>query len=148
MSSHNNYADIFLQMGVVGIVALLWVVGSAGRLGVRLIASGIGDPFLLGFVCSSVGGIAAVVVAMMLGDWFTPFVYNQTLAGFSWTVQSWIFIGALCAVPTIIRREARRENPITVQQSVAPGVPRTHRGFGPVAVPAPASVIGVNRKHD
>jgi hypothetical protein len=105
LSTHNNYADIFLQMGVVGVGLLLWVVFSAGRLGIQLSWSGISDPFLIAFVRSAVGGVAAVIVAMMLGDWFTPFVYNQTLAGFSWTVQSWIFIGALCAVPSILRSD-------------------------------------------
>jgi hypothetical protein len=108
LSTHNNYADIFLQMGVVGLGLLLWVVVSAVRLGLRLSASGINDPFLVGFVRGVVGGVAAVIVAMMLGDWFTPFVYNQTLAGFSWTVQSWIFIGALCAVPAILLNEPDR----------------------------------------
>jgi hypothetical protein len=105
LSTHNNYADIFLQMGVAGIGIVLWILVSAGRLGVKLAASGIKDPFLNGFVHSMVGGIVAVAVAMMLGDWFTPFAYNQTVAGFAWTVQSWIFIGALCAVPTMLRGE-------------------------------------------
>ena len=126
LSTHNNYADIFLQMGVVGIGMLLWVVVSAGRLGMRLSASGISDPFLVAFVRSTVGGIAAVIVAMMLGDWFTPFVYNQTLAGFSWTVQSWIFIGALCAVPSILRNDRHRLS--TVRSPSSRQFPRAQRG--------------------
>lgn len=105
LSTHNNYADIFLQMGIAGIGIILWLLISAGKLGARLCAVGITDPFLRGFVHSTVGGIVAVGVAMMLGDWFTPFAYNQTIAGYAWTVQSWIFIGALCAVPTMLRGE-------------------------------------------
>jgi O-antigen ligase len=106
LSTHNNYADIYLQMGLVGIGVLFWVVVGTGRLALAIRKAGPSDPFVDAFVHSVIGGVAAVLVAMMLGDWFTPFVYNQTLAGFSWTVQSWIFMGALCAVPTILRDES------------------------------------------
>jgi len=105
MSTHNNYLDIFLQLGLVGISLLFLLLFSVSRLGLRLSASSM-DPFMRAFVRSVLGGVAAVAVAMALGDWFTPFVFNQGLAGFSWTVQSWIFMGALCAVPVIIRNEA------------------------------------------
>lgn len=102
MSTHNNYLDIFLQLGLVGVALIMALLVSVGRLAFRLSRSDLEDPFLLGFARSMTGGVVAVVVAMALGDWFTPFVFNQGLAGFSWTVQSWIFLGALCALPRVL----------------------------------------------
>ena len=43
---------------------------------------------------------------MMLGDWVLPFAYNQTIAGYKYTVYSWIFLGTLIALRPLI--EAQR----------------------------------------
>jgi hypothetical protein len=40
-----------------------------------------------------------MTVAMALGDWVIPFVYNQTLAGFRFTVHNWLILGALAGLP-------------------------------------------------
>ena len=108
-STHSNYIDLFLQMGVVGCAAFVWLVGAIAWVGYRLCTTRIGDSFLSAFVRSGLGGLAAVLVAMFLGDWFTPFVLNQGLHGFSWTVNSWIFLGALVAVPSIRRAGEERD---------------------------------------
>jgi len=104
-STHSNYIDILLQMGVVGCVVLAWLMGAIASVGYKLRATPIEDPFISGFVSSALGGLAAVLLAMALGDWFTPFVLNQGLHGFSWTVNSWIFLGALVAVPFVLNNE-------------------------------------------
>ncbi len=104
-STHSNYIDLFLQMGVVGCVAFVWMIGAIAWIGFKLCKiSTNADPFLAGFARSALGGLAAVLVAMFLGDWFTPFVLNQGLHGFSWTISSWVFLGALVAVPVILER--------------------------------------------
>jgi hypothetical protein len=104
-STHSNYIDLFLQMGVVGCAAFLWLIGAIACIGYRLHVTPIEDQFIVGFVGSTLGGLVAVLAAMFLGDWFTPFVLNQGLHGFSWTVNSWIFLGALVAVPSILENE-------------------------------------------
>ena len=108
-STHSNYIDLFLQMGVVGCAVFVWLVGAIAWVGYRLCTTQIEDPFLAGLVRSGLGGLTAVLAAMALGDWFTPFVLNQGLHGFSWTVSSWIFLGALAAVPSVQREGEGRE---------------------------------------
>lgn len=107
-STHSNYIDIFLQMGVVGCAVFVWLVGALAWVGYKLYTTPIEDQFIAGFVRSTLGGLVAVLAAMFLGDWFTPFVLNQGLHGFSWTVNSWIFLGALVAVPFILDNEQVR----------------------------------------
>jgi hypothetical protein len=104
-STHSNYIDLFLQLGVVGCAVFAWLLGAIAWVGYKLYASPIKDQFIEGFVPSALGGLVAVLAAMFLGDWFTPFVLNQGLHGFSWTVNSWIFLGALVAVPFILSNE-------------------------------------------
>lgn len=108
-STHSNYIDVFLQMGVVGCMTFAWLIGAIAWVGYKLRATPIEDPFIVGFVSSALGGLVAVLAAMFLGDWFTPFVLNQGLHGFSWTVSSWIFLGALVAVPFILNNEQVRK---------------------------------------
>jgi hypothetical protein len=104
-STHSNYIDLFLQMGVVGCAVFAWLLGAIAWVGYKLRATPIKDQFIVGFVNSALGGLVAVLAAMFLGDWFTPFVLNQGLHGYSWTVNSWIFLGALVAVPFILSNE-------------------------------------------
>jgi hypothetical protein len=40
---------------------------------------------------------------MAFGDWMLPFAYTQTIAGFDYTVYSWLFIGALLALDQMTR---------------------------------------------
>jgi hypothetical protein len=51
--------------------------------------------------------LLGLIVAMAMGDWFIPFVYNQTIAGFRFTVHSWVFLGFLASLaitrPELIR---------------------------------------------
>jgi O-antigen ligase len=102
-STHSNYIDIFLQTGVVGsfifsflLVALAWEWWKIYRVSIR-------STFLRSYHITAMGGLIAILVAMSLGDWFTPFVLNQGLHGFSWTVQNWIFLGGLLALPKILK---------------------------------------------
>jgi hypothetical protein len=61
----------------------------------------ISSPFLQGYIHTAIGGFVAILIAMFLGDWFTPFVLNQGLHGFSWTVLNWIFLGGMVAIPAL-----------------------------------------------
>ena len=40
----------------------------------------------------------ALVCAMTMGDWFIPFVYNQGIGGFRYTVHSWVFLGLMAGL--------------------------------------------------
>jgi len=106
MSTHSNYIDIFLQLGVVGMGVMLWLLGALVRVAFQLQYITIRDSFVAAFARSTLAMPLVILLAMFLGDWFTPFVYNQGLVGFSWTINSWIFLGALTALPSILARES------------------------------------------
>jgi hypothetical protein len=100
MSTHSNYLDFLAQTGVIGSAIALWffatllVVGWQARDRWR-------SGFRGGYCQAAFAGLLALFVAMSLGDWFIPFVYNQTIAGFRYTVLSWIFLGYLAGLATL-----------------------------------------------
>ena len=97
MSTHSDYVDIVLETGLVGSIIFLWLIGSLIVVGWR--ARGQWHRgFESGFSKGAFGGLIGLIVAMQLGDWFIPFVYNQTIVGFQYTVHSWVFLGFLAAL--------------------------------------------------
>jgi O-antigen ligase len=96
-NSHNNYVDIILQTGVVGLVCFFWVVGEVGLLGWRLRKRFV-DDFAQGYVYACLGGLAGTLAATWLGDWLLPFVYNIGLNGFRSSILAWLFLGGLVAL--------------------------------------------------
>ena len=97
-SSHSNYVDILAQTGVVGSFFFGWFLVALGVVGVqarRRWPTGL----LGGFASGALGGLIGMTVAMALGDWVIPFVYNQTIAGFRFTMHSWLILGTLAALP-------------------------------------------------
>jgi O-antigen ligase len=105
LSAHSNYVDVIAQSGVIGMAFFTWffvaTLITGWRVQRRLKARG--DPFGTALATGIVAGVIGVLVAMALGDWFIPFVYNQTIAGFDHTVLSWFCIGMLVALDTMSR---------------------------------------------
>jgi hypothetical protein len=102
-NSHNNYVDILLQLGVLGMAAFVWLVAALGRIGWtmrRLVAS---DGFQLGYVNACLAGLVGCLAASWIGDWFLPFVYNIGYAGFRTSLLGWLFLGGLLAIQSIAR---------------------------------------------
>jgi len=103
-NSHNNYVDILAQTGFLGLLVFLWFVAEIGWLGWRL-QSQAPEGFMRAYVVGVLGGLAATLVAGMLGDWFLPFVYNVGLSGFRSSVLAWLFLGGLISVQQILRSQ-------------------------------------------
>lgn len=103
-STHNNYFDILAQFGVIGFGLWLWFTIVSIRYGWRTIA--LAPPGILRTtaIVATAGWIAAQF-SMMLGDWILPFLYNQTVAGYAYTVYSWIFLGLLISVRQLVQKE-------------------------------------------
>jgi O-antigen ligase len=112
MSTHNNYMDVLLQTGVVGTLVFAWfllalvVAGWQARSAWR-------SGFNGGFAHGAFAGLIGMLVAMAQGDWFIPFVYNQTIAGFRYTVHSWVFLGFLVSLALIRQRQFHGRSPTT-----------------------------------
>ncbi|WP_298402983.1 O-antigen ligase [uncultured Chloroflexus sp.] len=96
-STHNNYFDILAQFGVVGFSIWIWFAIASLWYGWRTIQ--LAPPGILrttAIVATS--GWAAAQFSMMLGDWVLPFLYNQTVGGFKYTMHSWVFVGLLISI--------------------------------------------------
>jgi hypothetical protein len=97
LSTHNNYLDVFAQTGLIGSFLFLWFLVATWRVAARARRRWPAG-FAAGFVNGAAAGIARVLVALAHGDWVIPFVYNQTIAGFRYTVHTWLLLGALVAM--------------------------------------------------
>jgi hypothetical protein len=106
-STHNNYLDIVAQFGFVGLGLWLWLMGVSVWEGWRLTRCA-SPGFLRTVAIIATGGWIAALASMLLGDWVLPFAYNQGIAGYRYTVYSWIFLGALIVVRGLLRAEAEQ----------------------------------------
>jgi O-antigen ligase len=96
-STHNNYLDIVAQFGVVGMATWLWLALASVWEGWRLVRRA-PPGFLRSLAIIATGGWIGAMGSMVFGDWVLPFAYNQGIAGFKYTVYSWLFLGALISI--------------------------------------------------
>lgn len=96
-NSHNNYFDIVAQIGLVGLACFFWFAFQVSRLGLSLLGKA-PEGFPRAYVIGALGGLAAMVVSGMLGDWIVPFVYNVGMEGFRASAIAWMFLGGLVVV--------------------------------------------------
>jgi O-antigen ligase len=97
LSTHNTYLDVVAQTGAIGALIFLWFLVAIARVGWQARVRW-RHGFLGGYAHGVFGGLVGLVVAMSQGDWLIPFVYNQTIAGFRYTIHSWVFLGFLSSV--------------------------------------------------
>ncbi|NUM47179.1 MAG: O-antigen ligase family protein, partial [Anaerolineales bacterium] len=93
-NSHNNYADLIVQTGLVGMVIYIWLLAQIGHLAWTL-RSKVQGGFSIAYVNGAIGGGVGMIVVAFLGDWVLPFVYNIGLLGFRTSVAGWLFLGGL-----------------------------------------------------
>lgn len=94
LSTHSGYMDILSETGYVGALVFGCFMLSLFAVAWKARAKWHGN-FAAGYAHSMSGGLVGLAIAMLLGDWFIPFVYNQTIVGFRYTVYSWLFFGFL-----------------------------------------------------
>lgn len=92
LSTHSNWLDIAAETGIVGFAtflwtgaSLLWVIGKGAFRWQRGLYGG--------FANAALGGLAGATIAMALGDWVIPFIYNQGIEGFRYTLHTWVYLG-------------------------------------------------------
>jgi hypothetical protein len=100
LSTHSNLLDIFAETGLAGSATFIWFVVAMFRAAQRA-RQRWPTGFGAGFVNAAFGGLIGSVVAMAFGDWVIPFVYNQTIGGFRYTLHTWLFLGVLAAMQRI-----------------------------------------------
>jgi O-antigen ligase len=100
MSTHNNYLDVLAETGILGSVVFLTFFGTLLFVGWRARRRW-RTGFVGGYAQGAFAGLIGLIVAMSQGDWFIPFVYNQTIAGYRYTVLSWVFLGFLASLAAL-----------------------------------------------
>ncbi len=117
LSTHNNYLDMFLQYGIIGLLIFLWVLFSLVKEVWKAMKWQKPGSFGQAFTISTLGGSMGMLVGMTLGDWVVPFAYNQTLYGFCYTAYNWLFPGLAMALGYIARQQAQAEQTKLLQDS-------------------------------
>ncbi len=104
INSHNNYVDLFSQVGILGLGIFLWFMAELAWLGWRL-RKVFKDDFAGGYVNGMLAAWVGIMVIMALADWFLPFVYNIGFSGFQASVLLWMFFGGLITLEQIARKQ-------------------------------------------
>ena len=99
-NSHNNYADLLVQAGILGMIIFLWWIGQTSYLAWKL-RKQVRGGFVEAYVNGAIGGLVGMIVVAFLGDWVLPFVYNIGLSGFRTSVVGWLFLGGLVVLQQI-----------------------------------------------
>ncbi len=106
VNSHNNYIDLFSQLGVVGVALFLWFSVRLIQLGFKVVKRHT-QGFASGYANAMLAAWVAGLVLMMFADWILPFVYNIGFPGFQASVLVWAFEGGLVALDHIPPLEPR-----------------------------------------
>lgn len=96
-NTHNNYFDIALQTGLVGLAIFVWlivVIFQQGWLARRRALDG----FSRGYINAVLAALVAVLISGTFADWFLPYVYNIGVPGFQGSLFIWLFAGGLLAI--------------------------------------------------
>jgi O-antigen ligase len=117
-STHNNYFDIVAQVGIVGLVSFIIVLVAFGLIAYRTMKATRGRyDAMHAYAHAAFGGLIAVSVAMMLGDWVLPFAYNQTITGFDNAVFTWMMLGGVVSLYHLTNTpQPKHQTPTPTQQ--------------------------------
>jgi O-antigen ligase len=107
-NSHNQYFDLVLQAGFLGLIAFLWFTASVARAAAHLRKQA-RDGFTKAFSTAVLAGMAGSLAAGFLADWILPFIYNLGIGGFRSSLLFWVFLGAAVAMKRIVDRQRSAE---------------------------------------
>jgi O-antigen ligase len=123
--SHNNYQDLLIQTGILGLAVFMWfafecLVMLVGLL--RRLPAGFSHAYVLG----TSGALVGSLVAGMLGDWIVPFYYNAGVLGFRSSLLFWVFLGGGLAIRRLAAQPAPAHQPAPVPAALGA---RSYRRF-------------------
>jgi hypothetical protein len=122
-NAHNYYLQTAAELGVLGVVAFVWVLGSAAGAQIKRVWHGRAEGLIVGCVC---GAIAYLVTALS-GH---PFLVAESAVPF------WVVSGALVMPPTIPAIRSTWRGRVTIVCSCAVLLTAPARGIGwPIRLP-------------
>jgi O-antigen ligase len=131
---HNQYLNILVEFGIVGLAVWIWFLVVAGRTGLRIYREAT-HPVHRTFALGWLGMFAGMVVGGITGDFMVHSVRNGGLELFSGYYLQWVLLGGLMAIPRIEQR-------LLEPDTTAPARPRFWRATAhrQLAQPAAAQV--------
>jgi hypothetical protein len=103
--SHNNYQDLLVQTGIVGLLAFCWFGLEALWMALRLTRNS-PPGFATAYSLALFGGTLGSLASGMLGDWIIPFYYNAGVLGFRSSLLFWVFLGGGLALRRMLAATA------------------------------------------
>ncbi len=94
-TAHSNYMQMAAELGLIGILAFLWVIVSGIRAGHNAVRRA--PPELRWLAISATAIFASIAVASVFGDYLFPSRGNNGIVNFGTTVYTWLILGAAVA---------------------------------------------------
>jgi O-antigen ligase len=98
-TAHNNYAQVGAEMGIVGLVVLLWLIYSGIKMGLKLFRETRADLKWVPAAATSI--LAGFAASSILGDYMFPNRANGGLMHFGISVYIWLTLGAAVAASRV-----------------------------------------------
>jgi O-antigen ligase len=128
---HNQYLNILVEFGIVGLTAWLVFLVAAWRTGLRIYRDAT-HPVHRSFALGWLGMFAGMVAGGVTGDFMIHSIRNGGIELFSGYYLQWVLLGGLVAIPALERRR--------LETSSAPAAtPRYWRRQPPRRLPAPSA---------
>lgn len=108
VSAHNQFVDLFAQVGLVGLACYVWFLVEALVLAWWIYRQSAG--FARGYALAVIGALVGTVVADMVAATSLPFVYNVGFRGFRASVLGWMLLGGLVALDNLESKSASKQD--------------------------------------
>jgi O-antigen ligase len=105
-SAHGNYLQIAAEMGVLGLLAVAWLLVRVAALARRML-NALAEPFYRAVVIGVVAGLSGQLGASVFGDYLLPAYHNGGHTNVCSTLYTWILLGMLMAVERLTSSERR-----------------------------------------
>jgi O-antigen ligase len=134
---HNQYLNILVEFGILGLAAWLVFLVAAWRTGLRIYREA-RHPIHRTFALGWLGMFAGMVAGGITGDFMIHSIRNGGIELFSGYYLQWVLLGALVAIPGIERRRHAPEE----GRAEALARPRFWRASPPRPRPVPTPAAG------
>jgi O-antigen ligase len=101
-TAHNQYVDLLMELGIVGLLLFLVFAFRAGRMGLRVWRTA-RDPLRQQVVLGWLGLFAAMLAGGMFGDFMLPSIRNGGLELLALFYVQWILLGVMVSISALER---------------------------------------------